>query len=75
MKKIVSLLAAALLAAASLGAQPAAPWPSMAAELSAALEPYEGTDVGDLTVGDLQDMAARRGMDIAELRRLLGPNL
>ncbi len=59
MKKTISLLAAALLAAASLGAQPAAPWPSLAAELSAALEPYAGTDVGDLTVGDLQDMAAR----------------
>lgn len=59
MKTVVPLLALALLGAAALGASPSAAVPSMAAEVSAALDEYSGTDVGDLTVGDLQDIASR----------------
>ena len=31
--------------------------------------------VGRIGEDQVQDMAQRRGMDVAELRRLLGPNL
>jgi hypothetical protein len=59
MRRFVSLFVPLLLAAALLGAEPPARGPSMAAELSAALAQYSGTDLGDLTVGDLEDIAAR----------------
>ena len=58
MKRIASLVVLSLLAAALLGAEPA-PGPSMKAEISAALEEYSPTELGSLTVGDLQAIADR----------------
>ncbi len=59
MRRTLFIFLLPFLAAVVLGAEPSARGPSMAAELSAALQPYEGTDLGDLTVGDLEDIGAR----------------
>lgn len=59
MKRILSTLSLLLLATAAFAGGPGTAWPSPADEISAALEQYRGAEVGDLTVGDLEDIAAR----------------
>jgi hypothetical protein len=59
MRRIFSVLAVSLLAAAALGAKPLSPLPSLAEEVSAALKEYSQSEIRSLTVDDLETIAAR----------------
>jgi hypothetical protein len=59
MRKLIPILAILLAAAAAFAADPSPRIPSLQQEVAAALEEYAPREVGALTVGDLEQIAAR----------------
>jgi hypothetical protein len=59
MRKLLPILVLSLAAAAVLAAEPSLRIPSLQQEVAAALEEYSAREVGALTVGDLEQIAAR----------------
>ncbi|MCX7038964.1 MAG: hypothetical protein NT005_07520 [Spirochaetes bacterium] len=59
MRKLLPILALSLAAAAAFAAEPSPRIPSLQQEVAAALEEYSPREVGALTVGDLEAIAAK----------------